>query len=244
KEDNDADDDDDKISLNRKTTTLSEISFTQTFPTVTIPTSLPQTFPSVTIPTALTSTISVSTVTLGPTSVLISFPIVPFQSTIPFTSVASTSINFFSTSATIPILSTLSTRPSTSGGSTSSSQSGRSSSTSNNSLQPTPTAPVAVNEGSNTKPRLSPGSIAGIAIAILVVTLIFALLLFFLYKQFRDRKRGSSGRSDSLYEKQLISPISSPYDRRGTAFTPMVIPIAQRPAYPSDRASSEIFQNN
>ena len=59
-QEDDTDDEDDNITLNRKTTTLSIIPLTQTFPTVTIPTSLPQTFPSVTIPTALTSTISFS----------------------------------------------------------------------------------------------------------------------------------------------------------------------------------------
>jgi hypothetical protein len=51
---------DERLSLWRKTSTLSQTSSVQTFPLVTIPTILTQTFPSVTIPTALTSTISFS----------------------------------------------------------------------------------------------------------------------------------------------------------------------------------------
>ncbi|KAH8789124.1 hypothetical protein BGZ57DRAFT_850727 [Hyaloscypha finlandica] len=49
-----------RLSLRRKTSTLSQTSSVQTFPLVTIPTIRTQTFPSVTIPTALTSTISFS----------------------------------------------------------------------------------------------------------------------------------------------------------------------------------------
>ncbi|PMD48926.1 hypothetical protein L207DRAFT_575570 [Hyaloscypha variabilis F] len=226
-EGDDTDDEEDNITiaLNRKTT----VTITQTFPAVTIPTALPQTFPTVTIPTALTSSTSFSeqkTVTLGPTSVLISFFFITLTG-VPVSS--SVSVDLIIDIA-FPVNDTLYQRSidlhkfllyigdnscSTAAGDTNGSS-------------------------STSKLRLSPGAIAGVTIAVLVILLILALLLFFLLKQFRDRRRGSSGGlSDSLYEKQLISPISSPYDRRGTAFTPML--QAPRPAYPSDRASSEIF---
>ncbi|KAN0116978.1 hypothetical protein V8E51_002955 [Hyaloscypha variabilis] len=247
-EGDDTDDEEDNITiaLNRKTT----VTITQTFPAVTIPTALPQTFPTVTIPTALTSSTSFSkTVTLGPTSVLISF----FSITLTGVPVSSSVSLDLIIDIAFPVNDTLYQRSidlhkfllyigdNSCWFSTSTTQSGGSSSTFTTSPNPTVTAAGDTNGSSSTsKLRLSPGAIAGVTIAVLVILLILALLLFFLLKQFRDRRRGSSGGlSDSLYEKQLISPISSPYDRRGTAFTPML--QVPRPAYPSDRASSEIF---
>ncbi|PMD63508.1 uncharacterized protein K444DRAFT_322184 [Hyaloscypha bicolor E] len=243
---------DERLSLWRKTSTLPQTSSVQTFPLVTIPTILTQTFPSVTIPTALTSTISFSTASLGPTSVLISFPAIsPFQPTIPFTSFPASSINFFSTSTSVPIFSTLSTARPTASSFTSSTngsspmQTNTIPTASTSSVNPSATAAGnASGTSSTSKPRLSPGGIAGIVIAVFVGILILALLIFFFWKQFRSRNRNSSGHSNSLYEKQLISPISSPFDRRGTFFTPMVIAPTQPPDYPSGRPSIEVLQRN
>ena len=59
-----------------------------------------------------------------------------------------------------------------------------------------------------------------------VLSLVLALLLFFGYKRFRNRKRGSSG-ANSLYEKQLFSPIRSPDEGRSVGIAGMNIRLAK-----------------
>jgi hypothetical protein len=63
-------------------------------------------------------------------------------------------------------------------------------------------------------------------IQVSVLSLVLALLLFFGYKQFRRRKRGSS-RANSLYEKQLFSPIRTPYEGRRLGIAGMDIRLAK-----------------
>lgn len=59
-----------------------------------------------------------------------------------------------------------------------------------------------------------------------VLSLVLALLLFFGYKQFRSRQRGSS-RGNSLYEKQVFSPIRAPYEGRRVDIAGMDIRLAK-----------------
>jgi hypothetical protein len=59
-----------------------------------------------------------------------------------------------------------------------------------------------------------------------VLSLVLALLIFFGYKQLRSRKRGSS-RANSVYEKQLFSPIRSPYEGRRVGIAGMDIRLAK-----------------
>ncbi len=63
-------------------------------------------------------------------------------------------------------------------------------------------------------------------IQVSVLSLVLALLLFFGYKRFRSRKRSSSG-ADSLYEKQLVSPIRSPNEGRSMGIAGMNIRLAK-----------------
>jgi hypothetical protein len=59
-----------------------------------------------------------------------------------------------------------------------------------------------------------------------VLSLVLALLLFFGYKQFRSRQRGSS-RANSVYEKQLFSPIRSSYEVRRVGIAGMDIRLVK-----------------
>ncbi|PMD22170.1 hypothetical protein NA56DRAFT_747975 [Hyaloscypha hepaticicola] len=186
-----------------------------------------QTFPSVTIPTALTSSTFRSTEYLGPT------PALSIPSTISLTIISAYSIRF-STLITLPTPLTLPTTRSLSplsisANCPSSTQNSQFFSSSASTLtftsKPASTA-VAEASASTAKPRLSAGTIAGITMAAFVLSLVPALLLFFGYKRFRSRKRGSSG-ANSLYEKQLFSPIRSPYEGRRVGIAGMDIQLAK-----------------